>query len=369
MHQLQPSTVAGSTATRKAQSLAPHPQKRAAAGLAPAAQAVALKPERPLLKAEGGRTEAGSGEGSEQQALDVPQIVDDVVVDDEGDEGQDDEQRGGEAKAGAGAGAGEGEGESDEGGGESPGAAAEIINKVQEGPAPASGAVSIKAQGVAPAGAPGLGNADNTCRPALCTLAWEVVAKGSKKWKVNVQSLTLHGNVNIKPWPSAPNSMTAPNTANPVDGGNINNTVGSPNRWTQAVDDMEGYHKAGGGAGPYWHMTEASTAHEWEHWNVDWIKDSVKSGRGGSWGSVNRKLDKLTVKQSDYATKALAEAALRVKVDTIFGAFNGKTVTRWNAIPDTPGLAGSRGYVAGQKKLNGLIKRVKAYAKSNKWKR
>jgi hypothetical protein len=39
----------------------------------------------------------------------------------------------------------------------------------------------------------------------------------------------------------------------------------------------------------------------------------------------------------------------------------------WNPIPDTPGVAGSTGYIAGQAVLNPLIAAVNAYAARKGW--
>lgn len=92
---------------------------------------------------------------------------------------------------------------------------------------------------VAPGGSPTEAGGANTCTPdpASSVLAWDVVDAGTN-WRVNVTGLTLTGRVQLNPWPSAPTSMTTPNTANPVDGGNINNTTGSRNHWQFAIDDM-----------------------------------------------------------------------------------------------------------------------------------
>ena len=221
---------------------------------------------------------------------------------------------------------------------------------------------------VTPGGSPTLGSHENTCLPSTSSavLAWDMVEEGDS-WRPDCKSLTLVGQVNVKPWPNKPSSEEVPNTPNPVDGGNINNTKGSDNHWKAAIDDMSDYNKAGGGAGPHWHDTEASKAHEWAHWNIDYIKDSVMSGAGGNWPEVNMKIDALRVEKSAYASATAARAALKPKVDALLSQWRSKVISRWNAIPDSPGAAGGAGYAAGQKVLDKHIAAIESYRKSKKW--
>jgi len=58
--------------------------------------------------------------------------------------------------------------------------------------------------------------------------------------------------------------MVVPNTPNPVDGGNINNTPGSDNQWQAAIADMANYTL------PWWSRTKLAQhcgieRHEWAH--------------------------------------------------------------------------------------------------------
>ncbi|MCG8417148.1 MAG: hypothetical protein MJE77_04290 [Proteobacteria bacterium] len=152
-----------------------------------------------------------------------------------------------------------------------------------------------------------------------------------------------------------------------VDGGNINNTAGSKNHWRTAKRDLETYNQPGGGAGPHWHATAASYAHEWAHWNIDYIQDSVSSPAGGNWPDINRRLDELRVSKASYATIALATAALQPRVDSLMSTWRSRTIRRWNAIPDTPGVAGSTGYIEGAKQLQPLIEAIETYRKSKGW--
>ena len=225
---------------------------------------------------------------------------------------------------------------------------------------------------VAPGGAPAVvaGGGVNTCTPstARAALAWNVVEDGAN-WKVDVTSLTLAGTIKITDWPSQPNTMTVPNTANPVDGGNINNTAGSPNHWQAVIDDMADYDTAGGGAGPNWHSTAASRAHEWAHWNEDYIGDAVTGASGGNWSQANQDLDALVEPKASSATQAAARTALQPRVDARLATWRNATIARWNAVigsTDQPG-SGGKGYAAGAAVLSGLIAAVRAYATGKGW--
>ena len=230
---------------------------------------------------------------------------------------------------------------------------------------------SSKYMTVAPGGAPTANNnaAGNDCTPstAKAVLNWGVVAADANNWRVDVNSLTLNGKINIKPWPSNPNTMVVPNTPNPVDGGNINNTAHSKNHWQAAIDDMADYNSPGGGAGPNWHSTAASNAHEWAHWNTDYVVDSVSSAAGGNWPQTNIDLDALIESKASSPTDAAAKIALQPKVDARFAKWRSDTIGRWNAIPDSPGVAGGSGYVAGMAVLNVHIAAVRTYAAGKGW--
>lgn len=226
---------------------------------------------------------------------------------------------------------------------------------------------------VTPSSRPNVNNraGSNTCTPNVAgtVLTWNVVSADANNWRVNVARLRLTGQINIRPWPSRPNRMVVPNTANPVDGGNINNRAGSANRWRAAVADMADYDTAGGGAGPNWHSTAASRAHEWTHWRQDYIADAVRSAAGGNWPQTNTDLDALREPKASSATRADARTALLPRVNTRLATWRAATVARWNAIissQDSPG-AGGRGYAAGKWVLNRLIAQVREYARSKGW--
>ena len=206
----------------------------------------------------------------------------------------------------------------------------------------------------------------NDCRPTRSRLTWHVCSDaGTDVWTVRVDSLECLGQINIRPWPSRPNEMVVPNTANAVAGGNINNTPGSNNRWSASVADMADYDQAGGGAGPHWHSTPASSAHEHFHWDTNWMVTSIGPA-GGDWARTEQDLENLQVSALTNLTEAEARAALDPLVRARDLTFWNAAVARWNAIPDTPG-GGGGGYAAGVTVLNGLIGAVEAYRTANGW--
>lgn len=223
---------------------------------------------------------------------------------------------------------------------------------------------------VAPGGSPTVGGGSNDCLPSTgsAVLDWEAVDAGAN-WRANVRSLTLAGRIQINPWPSNPTSMTVPNTPNPVDGGNIGNTAGS-NHWQSAIDDIADYDtSSGGGAGPNWHDTAASRAHEWAHWNDDYVGDAVTGASGGNWAAVNARIDALTVPKAGNADAVAAKAALTPLVNAELATWRSATIRRWNTListTDSPG-AGGRGYAAGARVLAGHIAAIRRYKDSKGW--
>ncbi len=227
--------------------------------------------------------------------------------------------------------------------------------------------VVVSGQAVGPLGVPTVhAGGGNDCTPALERLFWHVVDAGSD-WRADVLLMLVSGDIHITAWPSAPTSMTVPNTPNPVDGGNISNTAGSANRWQAAIDDMADYDTAGsGGAGANWHDTAASSAHEWAHWNSDYLADTIPTA---DWRGANSDIDAMTVPKATHADAAAARTALQPAVDARFQAFVRAASARWNAIingTDRPGRGG-RGYAAGMVVLNRHIGAVRSYAAGKGW--
>jgi len=159
--------------------------------------------------------------------------------------------------------------------------------------------------------------------------------------------------------------MTVPNTANPVDGGNINNVVDSLNRWSYAQSDMGNYDALNGGAGPHWHSTAASVAHEMYHWNTEWM-NTCMGPTGGDWADTESDLELLTVSGASNLTEAHAIASLTTAVNNRLVTFRNAAWACWTALPDDPGT-GAGSYAAGQAVLNGLIASVEAYRLSKSW--
>lgn len=239
--------------------------------------------------------------------------------------------------------------------------------------APSSSAVEsrgdreAKQQAVKPTASPTFNGAAgaNNCLPGDATgasIAWTVVT-GPTTWGVSVASFTTTGTINVAPWPSKPTEMVTPNTANPVDGGNIENKSGSNNHWKFAVKEMQEYNQSGGGRSSYWHSYEASKAHEWEHWNTDWLKGIVEP----LWPAVNTDLDAITIPKADAADEAAARPLLQAKIDARMKTFDRELTRKWNAVSDSPGLGDANGYIAGQKVLDKLIAAVEAYAQKKGW--
>jgi hypothetical protein len=231
---------------------------------------------------------------------------------------------------------------------------------------PKPGAI-IGEQIVAPSGSPTVhAGGGNSCTPGLEVLDWNVAEDGDN-WRANTVALVLSGDIHITAWPSNPTSQTVPNTPNPVDGGNINNTAGSPNHWQAAIDDMADYDTtASGGAGANWHSTAASTAHEWAHWNEDYLADAIVAG---DWPATNRAIDAITVPKAAHADAAAARTALEPNVTSRFNTFVRAVTRAWNPLineKDKPGKGG-RGYAAGMRVLDGHIAAIRAYANSKGW--
>lgn len=221
-------------------------------------------------------------------------------------------------------------------------------------------------QAVAPTGGPNRHNGGgNDCTPGAAALTWTVVDAGAT-WNANVTAMQVTGEMHVTDWPSAPATMTVPNTSNPVDGGNINNTAGSANRWQAAIDDMADYDTVGGGRGPNWHSTAASSAHENTHWTGDYLGDAIPTA---NWTATNTAIDAMSIPKASAADAAAARTALSPQVTARFRTFNTAAITRWNTLittTDTPG-SGGRGYAAGQAVLNGRIAGVRAYATAKTW--
>ena len=237
---------------------------------------------------------------------------------------------------------------------------------LQVGADAGAGAANAKAENTKPGEAPTFDGAagENTCQPksSAAKLDWEVKATDTA-WEVNVTGFTVTGAIKVAPWPSKPTEVVTPNTANPVDGGNITDAAGN-NNWKFAIKEMEEYNQAGGGRSSYWHSYDASKAHEWAHWNTDYMKLCV----GKFWPQANKDLDAISIPKAEAADATAARAKLQAKVEARLGKLRSDMIAAWNAIPDSPGNAEGAGYKAGQAVLDGLIAKVRAYATKKGWK-
>ncbi|HEX4418372.1 MAG TPA: hypothetical protein VH165_10760 [Kofleriaceae bacterium] len=119
----------------------------------------------------------------------------------------------------------------------------------------------------------------------------------------------------------------------------------------------------GGGRSSYWHAYEASKAHEWAHWNTDWMVTCI----GALWPAANTDLDAITIPKADAVSAAAARPLLQAKIDVRMATLDAALTNKWIPIPDSPGVAGSTGYIAGQAVLDPLIAAVKAYAARKGW--
>jgi hypothetical protein len=233
---------------------------------------------------------------------------------------------------------------------------------------PAAGPTKLAAKEVKPTASTSYDGsaADSDCLPADILPAdvnWDVV-DGGTTWRSRVTAFRTRGKIRVNPTPNKPTTLTTPNTANPVDGGNIENKPGSNNHWKFAVDEMRAYHTVGGGRSAHWHSTAASNAHEYAHWNSDWLKKVLP----GLWPDANKDIDAMTIPKADAANAGAARSKLKPKVDARINTANAKSTTDWNAVVavDKPGVNAS-GYPAGQKVLDRLIGAVESYAKRKKW--
>jgi len=171
-----------------------------------------------------------------------------------------------------------------------------------------------------------------------------------KKWHVRVTKLECTGIINVSTWPAS-------GTPNPVPGGNV-----TESNYKDIIADLVDYDTPGGGAGPVWHSTEASRAHENYHWNTDWMKTCI----GNYWSECEKNLEKLTIVEGTYCKASEAEIDLEPLVTVRFEQFVSdcwiKLLTEIKP-KDEPG-AGGGGYAAGQAVLDDIIEQIKELAKN-----
>ena len=206
-----------------------------------------------------------------------------------------------------------------------------------------------------PSGAPRVNNAaaGSTCLPDDITPTRRrlgVVEKG-KRWKAKVSAMRTSGQINVNPTPNNPNTMTTPNTVNPADGGNLNNTKGRQQLMeTSAIKCMENYHTSKGGRSGYWHSTVASTAHENAHWDIDWKRTSFRVCGLGQWRDrASSRSRERSSANGGAADAAAAKLALKPKVERKISKMDADQYKSWQCGPDDPGKFFANGYLAGEK--------------------
>jgi hypothetical protein len=198
---------------------------------------------------------------------------------------------------------------------------------------------------------------------------WQVFSPDQENWGIDIYDLVLTGKITIRPWPSTPDQMIVPNTPNPVDGGNINDEPDSPCYWKTVIDLLGMYNSPPSAKKKSdWYATDAIIAHEWAHWNIDFIEDAVISNKGGDWPKLNSKIEAQREPKSSSPSAEDARAPLQLKLEKYINNFRQDAEKRWNAIPDRPGDPGSTGFIAGQKVLDSYIERIFSYAASKGWK-
>jgi hypothetical protein len=88
---------------------------------------------------------------------------------------------------------------------------------------------------------------------------------------------------------------------------------------------------------------------------------------GALWPAANTDLDAITIPKADAVSAAAARPLLQAKIDVRMATLDAALTNKWIPIPDSPGVAGSTGYIAGQAVLDPLIAAVKAYAARKGW--
>lgn len=200
----------------------------------------------------------------------------------------------------------------------------------------------------------------NECVPNNLASTWTVEDRGAS-WGVNLTAFTTSGTIHVAPWPSLPSTMVTPNTANPVNGGNLNDIPGHNNYWGFAVDAMKSYTTTG--ASHHWHSYTASYAHEAAHWTKDWMGTCIAA----LWPAANVDVNAMSIPKASAPDAVAARPLLAAMISTRFATLQAALDAMWAALPDSPGPSAGVGYAAGQAELDKLIHAIEAYAKSKGW--
>ena len=140
-----------------------------------------------------------------------------------------------------------------------------------------------------------------------------------------------------------------------VPGGNV-----TQSNWKSIIADLADYCSTGY-AGPVWHHTDATRAHEEYHWYQEWMKESI----GNHWPKTEKDLEIFFLPEDAVCKSIDAKIALQSSVTLRYNIFKSNAWTKWGALPDGPG---DPPYAAGQRVLNKIIRDIKKFAKKNGWK-
>lgn len=176
-----------------------------------------------------------------------------------------------------------------------------------------------------------------------------IVGEGEdSKWKATVTMLTLPATINIKQW--TPEQTPAPTVGK---GGNV-----TSNNWQAIVQELQEYDTPGpfGKAGPNWHTTEATKAHEMYHWEQEWIEQCVKF----YWPTCEESIESYEDKDYDALVQKVSQRFYNFKMHC-----NNKYAEEFDAI-DEPGK-GSGAYAAGKAVLLQVIAEIQAFAEEQGW--
>lgn len=157
---------------------------------------------------------------------------------------------------------------------------------------------------------------------------------GTWKIKVSAASTTIH-------WAISVGGYTVPN---PTDGGNI-----TKDNYKDVIKELKGYEARQ--ASGTWHDPEATRVHELDH--VAWFKGEIVR----TWPDIEKAILAKSLGASASVKQADAEVQLKAYIDT-----------QRRAWFDAYGVAPEpRAYAAGQKVLDGIVKKIEDYAKSKGW--
>ncbi|MBM9613176.1 DUF4157 domain-containing protein [Desulfobulbus rhabdoformis] len=173
-------------------------------------------------------------------------------------------------------------------------------------------------------------------------------------WRFQVTSVKGKGTIDIVPYP-------ATHIPNPTKGGNIVNDASlgaNGGHYCDVIADLADYTSTGK-AGPRWHVTQATIDHENYHWKKEWQPSFNKR-----WIEGEKKIEKLSVSATTYATADAALKAMQPDADRILKTTKSDAHTEYMALPDG---ANDPPYKEGQKALNTMIAQIKTFARSQKW--